>query len=71
MPFLEEAYGIKVAMAVNNVDNGFTPQGTLDPLSSLVTFGVAVFQAATPRAIRTLIVSYSTKLTLSDRMNCK
>ncbi|EKM79446.1 hypothetical protein AGABI1DRAFT_106927 [Agaricus bisporus var. burnettii JB137-S8] len=57
VPFLEEAYGIKVAMAVNNVDNGFTPQGTLDPLSSLVTFGVAVFQAATPRAIRTLIES--------------
>jgi hypothetical protein len=43
-------------MAVNNLDNAFTPQGTLDPLSSLVTFGVAIFQAVTPREIRTLIV---------------
>jgi hypothetical protein len=57
VPFIEEEYGVKVAMAVNNVGNGFTPQGTLDPLSSLVTFGIAIFQAATPRAIRTLIVS--------------
>lgn len=56
IPLIEEAYGIKVAMAVNNVDNAFTPQGTLDPLSSLVTFGVAVFQAATPKEIRSLIV---------------
>ena len=56
VPYIEEAYGIKVAMAVNNVDNAFTPQGTLDPLSSLVTFGVAIFQAATPKEVRTLIV---------------
>jgi len=56
VPLIEEAYGIKVAMAVNNVDNAFTPQGTLDPLSSLVTFGVAIFQAATPKEIRSLIV---------------
>jgi hypothetical protein len=56
---IEKEYGIKVAMAVNNVDNAFTPQGTLDPLSSLVTFGVAIFQAVTPREIRTLIVSTS------------
>ncbi|KAJ3564567.1 hypothetical protein NP233_g8212 [Leucocoprinus birnbaumii] len=55
VPLIEKAYGIKVAMAVNNVDNAFTPQGTLDPLGSLVTFGVAVFQAVTPREIRTLI----------------
>ncbi|KXN88246.1 Cytosine deaminase [Leucoagaricus sp. SymC.cos] len=55
VPYIEKAYGIKVAMAVNNVDNAFTPQGTLDPLSSLVTFGVAIFQAVTPREVRTLI----------------
>lgn len=57
VPLIEKEYGIKVAMAVNNVDNAFTPQGTLDPLSSLVSFGVAIFQAVTPRDIRTLIVS--------------
>jgi len=57
VPLIKEAYGIKVAMAVNNVDNAFTPQGTLDPLN-LVTFGVAIFQAATPKEIRSLIVGF-------------
>ncbi|KAF8526652.1 hypothetical protein BU17DRAFT_40552 [Hysterangium stoloniferum] len=36
-----------IAMAVNNVGNPFTPQGSLDPLS-LCTFGVAVFQTGLP-----------------------
>lgn len=58
VPFIDREYGIKIAMAVNNVDNAFTPQGTLDPLSSLVSFGVAIFQAVTPRDIKTLIVSH-------------
>ncbi|KAF9454709.1 hypothetical protein P691DRAFT_716456 [Macrolepiota fuliginosa MF-IS2] len=55
VPLIEKDYGVKVAMAVNNVDNAFTPQGTLDPLSSLVSFGVVIFQAVTPGDIRTLI----------------
>lgn len=64
VPFIEKEYGIKVAMAVNNVDNAFTPQGTLDPLSSLVSFGVAIFQVVTPRDIRSLIVSSARHLEL-------
>ncbi|KAF5360476.1 hypothetical protein D9756_004727 [Leucocoprinus leucothites] len=71
VPFIEKAYGIKVAMAVNNVDNAFTPQGTLDPLSSLVTFGVAIFQAVTPREIRTLIeaVTLTSKRAIGLRLD--
>ncbi|KAH9480297.1 hypothetical protein JR316_0006895 [Psilocybe cubensis] len=56
VPYLHEKYGIEIAMSVNNVENAFTPQGSLDPLS-LCTFGVGVFQAATPAAIRSLVRS--------------
>ncbi|KAJ3501826.1 hypothetical protein NLJ89_g9165 [Agrocybe chaxingu] len=56
VPYLAKEYGIEVAMSVNNVENAFTPQGSLDPLS-LCTFGVAIFQAATPEDIRTLVQS--------------
>ncbi|PPQ77464.1 hypothetical protein CVT25_011332 [Psilocybe cyanescens] len=53
VPYLFQKHGIEIAMSVNNVENAFTPQGSLDPLS-LCTFGVGVFQAATPADIRTL-----------------
>jgi hypothetical protein len=49
-------------MGVNNIENAFTPQGSLDPLS-LCTFGVAIFQSATPADIRTLIVCLTSKKT--------
>lgn len=49
-------HGLDVAISVNNVGNAFTPQGSLDPLS-LCTFGVAVYQAGTPRDCRVLLVS--------------
>lgn len=55
VPYLAKNYGLHIAMSVNNVDNAFTPQGSLDPLS-LCTFGVAVFQTATPEDIRMLVV---------------
>lgn len=55
VPHLAREYGIDIAMSVNNVDNAFTPQGSLDPLS-LRTFGISVFQAATPEDVRTLVV---------------
>lgn len=55
VPHLAREHGIDVAMAVNNVANAFTPQGSLDPLT-LCTFGVGVFQAATPEDVRTLAV---------------
>ncbi|KIM43132.1 hypothetical protein M413DRAFT_396626 [Hebeloma cylindrosporum] len=54
VPYLAQRYGIEIAMSVNNVDNAFTPQGSLDPLS-LCSFGVGIFQAATPEDIRVLL----------------
>ncbi|KAH9841570.1 Metallo-dependent hydrolase [Rhodofomes roseus] len=51
---LEREHGVKVAMAVNNVENAFTPQGTTDPLA-LCPMGVAVFQDGTKKGCRTLI----------------
>jgi hypothetical protein len=46
---------LDTAMAVNNVGNPFTPQGSLDPLS-LCTFGVAVFQTGLPADCYHLLV---------------
>jgi hypothetical protein len=57
VPYLAQRYGIEIAMSVNNVDNAFTPQGSLDPLS-LCSFGVGIFQAATPEDIRILTVCH-------------
>ncbi|KAH8825279.1 hypothetical protein DL96DRAFT_1612618 [Flagelloscypha sp. PMI_526] len=56
VPQLKRRAGLNVAMAVNNVGNLFTPQGSLDPLS-LCSFGVSIFQAATPEDVRTLVRS--------------
>ncbi|KAF4617280.1 hypothetical protein D9613_005861 [Agrocybe pediades] len=56
VPFLKAKYGVDVAMSVNNVDNAFTPQGSLDPLS-LCSFGVALFQSAREEDLRTLLRS--------------
>ncbi|KAF8908868.1 hypothetical protein CPB84DRAFT_1724647 [Gymnopilus junonius] len=53
VPYIAQKYGIEIAMSVNNVENAFTPQGSVDPLS-LCTFSVGVFQAATPKDIRSL-----------------
>ncbi|EGN98075.1 hypothetical protein SERLA73DRAFT_182935 [Serpula lacrymans var. lacrymans S7.3] len=36
-------YGVHIAMSVNNVENAFTPQGSLDPLT-LASLGVGMFQ---------------------------
>ncbi|KAF8530794.1 Metallo-dependent hydrolase [Gautieria morchelliformis] len=55
---LVKDYGLDVAMAVNNVGNAFTPQGSLDPLS-LCTFGVAVFQAGTQKDCNVLLEAVS------------
>ena len=53
---LMSEHGVRAAMAVNNVENAFTPQGVLDPLA-LCPLGVAVFQAGTKSDCRTLLVS--------------
>ena len=58
VPYLAQRYGIEIAMSVNNVDNPFTPQGSLDPLS-LCSFGVGIFQASTPEDIRVLMVCHN------------
>ena len=56
VPYIARKYDLQIAMSVNNIENAFTPQGSVDPLA-LCTLGVALFQSATPRDIRTLIVS--------------
>ncbi|KAI0070391.1 Metallo-dependent hydrolase [Panus rudis PR-1116 ss-1] len=43
---LAKERNLHIAMSVNNVQNAFTPQGTVDPLS-LSSLGVMLFQAAT------------------------
>lgn len=55
IPHLANEYGVEMAMAVNNAQNAFTPQGSVDPLS-LCALGVALFQSATPGDLRTLVV---------------
>jgi hypothetical protein len=55
IPYIANKYSIEMAMSVNNAQNAFTPQGSVDPLS-LCTLGVALFQSATPDDLRTLVV---------------
>lgn len=57
IPYIARKYGVEIAMSVNNVENAFTPQGSVDPLS-LCSFGVGVFQAATSEDMRSLVVGY-------------
>jgi hypothetical protein len=52
---LKNEHDIPAAMSINNVQNAFTPQGSVDPLS-LCPLGVAIFQSATARDCRTLLV---------------
>ena len=54
---LAKDYGIQVAMGVNNVQNAFTPQGSVDPLS-LCPLGAAVFQSATQVDCEVLLVCF-------------
>lgn len=56
VPRLWRDYQVEIAMSVDGVENSFTPQGSLDPLS-LCTLGVGLFQSATLRDARTLLVS--------------
>ena len=56
-PQLAAKYGLQVAMSVNNVENAFTPQGSPDPFA-LCGLGAAMFQSATQKDIRTLIVPF-------------
>lgn len=56
VPYIARKYDLQIAMSVNNIENAFTPQGSVDPLA-LCTLSVALFQSATPSDIRTLIRS--------------
>ncbi|KAJ7780627.1 hypothetical protein DFH07DRAFT_910153 [Mycena maculata] len=68
VPHLANKYGLDVAMSVNNVQNAFTPQGSVDPLS-LCTLGVALFQSATPNNVRTLVrsVTLTSKIAIGQK----
>ncbi|TFK55107.1 Metallo-dependent hydrolase [Heliocybe sulcata] len=46
VPQLKRRFGLHIAMSVNNVDNAFMPQGSVDPLS-LCPLGIAAYQAGT------------------------
>ncbi|THV05297.1 Metallo-dependent hydrolase [Dendrothele bispora CBS 962.96] len=75
VPQLTKKYGLEIAMGVNNVQNAFTPQGSVDPLS-LCSLGVAVFQAATKRDIEILMrsVTLTSKLAIGlgpDQVNAQ
>ncbi|TFY74121.1 hypothetical protein EWM64_g9891 [Hericium alpestre] len=59
VPFVASR-GIRVALSVNNVDNAFTPQGSVDPLG-LCPLGVTVYQDASETACTTLLKSVSTE----------
>ncbi len=56
VPYIARQYGIQMAMSVNNIENAFTPQGSVDPLG-LCTLGAAIFQSATSADIRILAAS--------------
>lgn len=58
---IADKYGLDIAMAVNNVQNAFTPQGPPDPLA-LCPLGVALFHAGTKDDCRTLVVSLNVNL---------
>lgn len=58
-PQVYRDHGVRVALSVNNVENAFTPQGSLDPLT-LASLGVALFQVGTEPDWRVLLRSVST-----------
>ncbi|EIM86032.1 Metallo-dependent hydrolase [Stereum hirsutum FP-91666 SS1] len=55
VPFVADL-GLDIALSVNNVENAFTPQGSVDPLP-LCSLGVAIYQDASERACQILLVS--------------
>ncbi|KAF9221484.1 Metallo-dependent hydrolase [Gyrodon lividus] len=52
-------HGVRIALSANNVENAFTPQGYLDPLT-LACLGVGLFQVGTEPEWRELLRSVST-----------
>jgi len=58
-PRLWREHHIQVALDANNVENGFTPHGSLDPLS-LISWTVGLYQAGREDDWRTLLASVTT-----------
>lgn len=56
VPKLAKVHRIRVAMSVNNVDNAFTPQGSVDPLL-LCPLAIALSQACTNTDCESILVS--------------
>ncbi|EPQ58321.1 Metallo-dependent hydrolase [Gloeophyllum trabeum ATCC 11539] len=67
VPRLRKQFRLNIAMSINNVQNAFTPQGSVDPLA-LCPLGVAAFQAGTPRDCMILLeaVSRESKRAIGD-----
>jgi len=59
VPKIAKEHQMKVAMAVNNVDNAFTPQGPVDPLA-LCPLGVALFQTCTFEDCHSMVEAITT-----------
>jgi hypothetical protein len=55
VPTMIEKYGLRAAIAVNNVGNAFTPQGSCDPMG-VASLGVAIYQSGTKRDAEILLV---------------
>lgn len=53
---LINTYGLNAAIAVNNVGNAFTPQGSCDPLR-IAELGIGLYQAGTQKEAELLYVS--------------
>lgn len=60
---LIKEYGLKAAIAINNIGNAFTPQGNCDPLS-IAQLGVGLYQAPTKDDVQLLYVGRCSSFSL-------
>lgn len=60
VPALINLYQLRGAIAINNVGNAFTPQGTCDPLA-LASLGVGIYQSGTTADAELLYECVSTR----------
>ncbi|KAF2458683.1 cytosine deaminase protein-like protein [Lineolata rhizophorae] len=69
IPKMVEGHGLNAAIAVNNVGNAFTPQGSCDPLS-VASLGVGVYQAGAKRDTEVLFECVSSRAKSSIGLEC-
>lgn len=60
IPEMIQKHGLRAAIAVNNVGNAFTPQGSCDPLT-IASLGVGIYQAGTEQDAELLYECVSTR----------